>query len=1175
MDNLRCGRYRGDDVAIDTDPSWGTAGSSETHWLVHLANVTHAPVDHAGYPSVGSLVAVHRGDHRASLVLRVLHVDTEQDLALTVAVPPQSAFGSVSLRFRVGVPEHVRKRGVNILVNKSAPEPGADPVKFGLYNSPLDMGSTWLGLGVECIECSIAVQPYIEFELDMRLGWREFRMSNVRFFSGSTIDLAQIMRFTVQGAANFISYRIPLAPRIDWGPPTGIPFAIGPVVGTAKPYLVLGASFGAMALGAVDLTLGARMGLGSGLGVGWSEGGGLTMESRVLREPYVTPELDLSVVPTRSNPRIKVYGALQILAGVKLWGLVSPYVAFRAPELSAEWLFKTPGCPGAGYRSSLGLRTFGGISLFPGWGKKHGTDKGNGQRNAVFGELEFTGGLPLELDKLLPSIELASGCIDEDGEADTVINKGALQAQLTQVEEAADAAAPTALEPIGYTNEQPADAATPSLLLPTYEYEAAPLSIDTQINEDGVVDAVHVTSSSSRTLRIEPYVRLCLSSVSVDVTAKLHPIVMADIDSDSISSLVQCPIGTVSTLVAGPAIGIEEGVFDLGPGESTTRPISMNGPLMRYLLANNVFEQRAQLALMEVGADRTLGVSGWRSVAEWTMAVGGPPFSTGAEWLTYGHESEPLMSAWSSCTSKCAPEMQQRTAYCFAGAGCNAVLAPLVEERPCPVYRCPVYPLAWSTVSGSTDLPFDNDIEFLAVEAPAHVSIGWTGGSPFDRFEVDIRVSGCETDDNEVWLPVRATITSADSPDFLDDLELGSDESSWTDGERLDMALGSTSWRAALSIPALALGVQTRLRVRPISTVRDCSDTGRALLSPLLSISSRRLMHVMVFDKDGVVVDPMQQPLFGPGGADLIAVGSAGSVSILGSLGFQTPSPVSSSTGTSWIALDSGRVHTVHLMALDALRAAVPHDRFPLTVTLVAAQTPSSGPTNLYFNPWSAIAPLIESDTAEDGDGYQIRARLVVDYAETDVLLRTSVEYSCSTAGLDSGVYVLAAHPSVSCSVSFDTTTVVPAGDGDLAFSAAAPTDSLVCLPSSVLTFDDANVAFFDQDATTTASFTCDMDTATALRGVNDDTEQEATSLVVVVVVSAAVLLVGACACASLVCLGIVLRRRHRAASTVVDAKSAHHSHAATRSHSRRRSTHSLHHKHRGTSPSPPPPVNV
>jgi hypothetical protein len=1003
---------------------------------------------------VGAHLAVHRGDDRGSLVLRVLAVDDATLLCLCVAVSEHAVFSSLSVRFQLGSYATARSgssKRWDLSVNRSLPDGDSQPIVVGATADASVASDTVAGFGTSCLNCTVSFEPHLEFELDMRIGWTGLHVSNVHFFSGSIVDIAAILRFTIQGVANLATYKYELLPPLEFGPPGGFPFGAPPIIGRAKPFLSLSLGAGGMGIGAADLTLGTTMGFGGGIGLRYTEGTGVSMETRVLREPYVTPTFDWSVVASRSNPRIKAYVAVQVILGVKLWKYIVPYILMRAPELGGEWLFKTNDCGGGpGYRATLGLNAFAGVSLFPGLGGR------SGRHSTSFFEIETAGGLPAQIQNVLPRWTVAEGCNDVDpvtGEAlppsspaDEVAERAAATAGLADAAATAAAAPPVTVDPIGETGDE----SLPSL--PPFVRGGLVI-----FHDPIVWTALTIASDVSRDVTVEVYVRLCLLGTDALLADHIEPLFENRADVPGVEELDSCSVGRQTDLLTGPALGVPSTQLLVPGGGSVDLTLPLDGPLLEMLAApTSTLEARLQVVVMESGHAWLSAVTDWLLFDDLPRDDPWPVLPDLAWFNTPAALDTPVMGPWSSCEVPCSlsPSTQRRVALCVAsGDQCAGPVLHHLEERECQRYRCPVYPLAWSTQPDSTALPLAASDELLTVVTPATVAVEWTGGSILDRFEVDMRTSGCEAEDSDHWRPVRATIVRAGA-----------------DSLPADTAMAASSWRAELSLPQLHFGAQTKFRVRPIPPLAageeyECTDYSRALVSPSVSIVSVRMLRVASYDSNGVPLSVAGPVLVGPGAASLVAAGATGSVSV------DSREDIFGATVAGnevrWLARDPSRISWVHLSNLQELSGRLDRASFPLT--LVLASTPADS-----VEIASPLPPAAGKTSVEVGEGYRILARIVVEYdhlvndENSPLLLHRNAYGARYNCAVDEGTAVIHALASITCTFEPYAPATAPVQD----FS---PLDEDVgCFATGVSVEFEAHESVFDMEAAEQPAFTCE-----------------------------------------------------------------------------------------------------
>jgi len=788
------------------------------------------------------------------------------------------------------------------------------------------VSGTLPGLQLSCVNCSLNLNPI--FELDLEVGSRGWRpiVNTLRVVVGSRLAVNAVFRASMQGIASLASLSLPLHPEVTLGPLTGFPFAIGPVVGTARPTLTVNVALAVQSVGSVEATFGVKaIGQLAG-GFSYERGVGFELISQAEDhvESSVTPVFDAAVAPPRKNPRARISGGLETALKVHLWEVITPSIAYRPLHGAAEWLFATDRCPnnGPAFRFSVASVAYAGLTLFGGFSKGPFS----------FLSLSTGDGLPFGMSSdVFPSVELTHMCLDQrDDGATNVFDVGTPRADkdasaiatALQTYTVAPAATAVARGPLQF-----AGAAAPwAAVLPK---RPAPAVVRAQlVVPDGAAavaangDLVAELSVAGAVRGIDTAVRFCLASVT-DEPAELAS-VLAQLMSDTeaaatfgslLPSSGECE-GMLTPFLAGGAAGVHDDLVDdraVVEGVRTVLgTVSFTPSLLVALLLRETATVGVQVAIFSQADPSVKAIAPWRSVDA--------SFVEGRADVT---SPSMLHSLWEPCSadSYCNPalgEEQTRKSVCLSNDwtttsdACPA--GPTQQSRPCKSFNCPAMPLLRQTPP-----VFGREI-FVT---PGVYDVPFSGGSAFDKYVLEFRRTACPTSNelgeaNEwVELPDAAAVPAASQDDAPENL----------------MRL----WLPQL--PATLSAIRVRpLLVDPLDLESSCSDVQRSLVIDSVTFTSYRVFSLVVRTSSGSILK-IPPALQGETDLTLTVVGGASST---------TRRIVSSTNGNpsatlEWYDLDVGPINLMMVENLKYLKQNHLHaSAFPLDFSLTIRDASST-----------------------------------------------------------------------------------------------------------------------------------------------------------------------------------------------------------------------------------------
>jgi hypothetical protein len=930
--------------------------------LSHLANghvdlYHHARAVHAAMrPELGERV-------RDQAALRVVDCDHPHGVQVK-RVHPSAALVATDIHLLMGAPSLLRKR---VDLAYAAAVPGDDPDPF-FWSSTTDLAvpsDTVGGMAVQCVNCSVRYQPLFDLRVRMSVGFGGMAVDRLRVSVGAEVATSDVMRYTVQGLANFVSFTVPLASYEFF---TFRTLIAGFVPFWVTPSVSFSISLGAMMVGAVEFVSGTHSGFRSNYGFEYTRGGGFSTFSEDVDFP-VREETEFHAWPARTNPRFRLQASLANMATLTFWSFIAPYAVLRSPELAFEYSLNAPFCEGtAGYRIDLSLYAFFGRSVFPGFGKK--TKYGNFN----FLDVKLMGGFPGGLFADLPKKTLAMNCFNADvGDDETEpilpaftedeVNLRSLLSDLAQESTA-----------IGYTMGDERGA----------KLEPVESQLAVQVVPGASVPTVTVrpvsTDSDEATLRLPTtqdllsYVRFCLPVGSAVPTSWRET--EQDVEAAGVfGQLFPCDgvttafrTGAASGLVVGDAVELV-----LTGAEGEIAPIADETGFTLSWSASRAAglplrPTAAQFFVAEASSTLAPGLSDWIPVA-----TGGDDDGAAAEveGNTLPRGEAVLFGVWSQCSALCTEEERRRPAFCTAATGGDGSVEPCavpVETGACRVFSCPRFPVSLVGDSELTLWAPGDDVGSAKTRpiltTPRTLEVRFVGGAPTDTFAVDVLVAGCRDgdEDGSFWMVVDGTVVR-DPATVAGDLgEPGEEEAVQVDA--------TPAWSARIPMPTV-LGYSTAFRIRPVDPASGCTYWDHVVVTNEVVITSHRRHALAFVDEAGDPFD-IRPALAASPASRLVLVGDAMSIFVGGASASPFTSASYDDGVLSWFDVDPGAIQYITLTNAGPFFTALGGVGPLRGIQVSALRNTSDGTVNSLIHNFAARSPTLE-------DGPEVRARFTLD----------------------------------------------------------------------------------------------------------------------------------------------------------------------------------------------------
>jgi hypothetical protein len=947
-----------DESTLSPHPRDGASALPDPEEIVHLGN-GHGDLYHHAR-RVHEAMRPHLGERVADqAALRVVDCDHPNGIKVK-RVHPSSALLATDVHLVMGAPSLIRKRfGLNF----GGGVPGDDPSPF-VWSSTADLempADTVGGFGIQCANCSVRYQPLFELRVRMTVGFGGMSLDRLRVSVGSDVATADVMRYTLQGVANFVSYRIPLASHEFF---TFRTLIAGFVPLWVTPAVQFRLSTGTMIIGAVEFISGSHARSVSNYGFEYTKNGGMKSFSSDVEYP-VRQESEFIAWPARTNPRFKLHASVGNVAAITFWSVISPYAVLRSPQLGFEYSLRAPFCEGGpGYNIDLSLSAFCGLSIFPGLERNKKLGK------FVFLEFEFAGGFPGGLFSDLPHRTLAKGCFDAevgDDETDPIlphfeqdeVDLGSLLPGIAQDN-----------TEVAYTQGDSRgarlEAAEAQLVVELLPQAASPDDVTVMVRATST-DSEEAELKLPQTQDLVPYVRFCLPlGTAVPAAWQESP---EDLAAAGIfGELFPCD-GTSTAFRTGKAAGVVVGDTLMSGEEGEFGPIVDEIGLALAWSPSRAFGLPArptsvQFFVAEASSTIAPGLSAWLPVtASGASDVGGT-----ADVSTLPPGEAVLYGVWTQCNSLCLQQERTRTAFCtsISGDGSVEVCGAPWETANCRLFACPRHPILFVD-----DSPFSTRnqgaaagslTERAVLTTPDVIDLRFVGGAPTDTFAVDVLVGGCADagEDDNLWLSFY-DVAIRNPGAVAEDLGVPGEEEPV-------LADATPTWSVQIAVPPV-LGFSTAFRVRPIHPESGCTYWDHAVVTNEVVLTSRRRHALALFDAAGEPID-IRPALAASPASRLVLVGDATSIFLGGDNARSFTEATYSSGVLSWYDVDPGAFRYLALTHAGTFFEAL-GDVGPLqgvSVTVDASDITVENPL-----------PTVSPRASALGDGPEVRARFSLD----------------------------------------------------------------------------------------------------------------------------------------------------------------------------------------------------